>query len=133
VSISLCVGSFGSIRMRTSNVVVIGDPELERRGSWTTSLALTRFVWVVQHGVVVGDGLRGRCSRAALAVWIRKLHISSPRMGDVPTSSSVDDAMLDWLVSSVRCGWTPCEVLIWFFPVFGELLFHMISDDNEGG
>ena len=118
--------------MNSSNVVVIGDPEVERHGSWTASLALTRFVWAVQHGDVVGDGVRGSCSRAALAVWIRKLHISSPRGEDGPTSVSVDDAMLDWLVSSVRCGWTSCEVLIWFFPVFGELLFRMISDDSEG-
>jgi hypothetical protein len=118
--------------MRTSDVVVIGDPEVGRRGSWTASVALTRFVWAVQHGAVVGDGVRGSCSRAALAVWIRKLHIFSPRERDVPTSSSVDDVMLGWLVSSVRCGWTPCEVLIWVLPLFGELLFHMISDDNEG-
>ena len=117
--------------MRTSSAGVSDVSEVGSRGSWTDSLAITRFVWAVQHGAVVGDGVRGSCSRAALAVWIRKLQISSPRGGDVSISSSVDDVMLDWLVSSVRCGWTPIEVLTWFFPVFGELLFHMISDDGE--
>ena len=95
-------------------------------------MSLARFVWAVQHGVVVGDGLRGSCSRAVLAVWIRKLHVASPRGDEVPSSPSVDEAMLDGLVISVRCGWTPREVLIWFFPVFGDLPFHMISDDDVG-
>jgi hypothetical protein len=116
--------------MSSSAFVVSAEPGDGRRGSWTASVALTRFVWAVQHGAVVGDGPRGSCSRAALAVWIRKLHVTSPRGDEVPSSPSVDDAILDWLVSCVRCGWTPCEVLIWFFPVFGELLFHMISDDG---
>ena len=119
--------------MNSSAFVVSAEPGDGRRGSWTASVSLTRFVWVVHHGVVVGDGPRGSCIRAALAVWIRKLHISSPRGDEILTSLSVDDAMLDWLASSVRCGWTPCEVLIWFFPVFGELLFHMISDDSVEG
>ena len=101
-----------------------------RRGSWTSSVSLTRVVWAVHHGDVVGDGPRGSCSRAALAVWIRKLNVASPRGDYVPSSPSADEAMLDLLVSSVRCGWTPREVLIWIFPVFGDLLFHMISDDE---
>jgi len=118
--------------MSSSAFVVFVEPGDGRRWSWTASVALTRFVWAVQHGAVVGDGPRGSCNRATLAVWIRKLHVTSPRGDEVPSSPSVDDAMLDWLVSSVRCGWTPCEVLIWFFPVFWELLFHMISDDGVG-
>ena len=56
----------------------------------------------------------------------------SPRGDEVPSSPSVDEAMLDWLVTFVRCGWTPRKVLIWFFPVFGDLLLHMISDDDVG-
>ena len=108
--------------MSSSLFVVDTEPGDGRRGSWTASVSLTGFVWVVQHGVVVGGGPRGSCSHVALAVWIRELRISSPRGDEVPFSLSVGDAMLDWLVSSVRCGWTPCEVLIWFFPVFGELL-----------
>jgi len=94
-----------------------------RRGSWTSSVALTRFVWAVEHGAVVGDGPRGSCSRAALAVWIRKLHVTGLRGDEVPSSPSVDEAMLDWFVTSVWCGWTPREVLIWFFPrIWGSVI-----------
>ncbi len=107
-----------------------------RRGSWTSSVSLTRFVWGCGLSstalYVVGDGPRGSCSRAALAVWIRKLHVARLRGDEIPSSPSVDEAMLDWLVTSMRCGWTPREVLIWFPPVFGDLLFHMISDDGVG-
>ena len=71
-----------------------------RRGSWTSFVPLTIFVCtlVVQHGDVVGDGPRMSCSRAAMAVWIRKLDITSPRGDEVPASLSADEAMLDWLV-----------------------------------
>ena len=82
-------------------------------------MALTRFVWAVLYGVGVGDGPCVSCSRAALAVWIRELNVASPRGEDIPISSNADEAMLDWLVTSVRFGWTPREVLVWFFPVFG--------------
>jgi hypothetical protein len=44
---------------------------------------------------------------------------------DVP---SVDEGMLDWLVLSIRSGWTPKEILVWIFPVFGALLFDLIRD-----
>ena len=51
--------------------------------------------------------------------------------GGSASPPSADEAMLDWLVSSVRLGWTPREVMIWFFPDFGDLLFDMISDVSE--
>ena len=85
-----------------------------RRVALTSSVTLTRFVWANHYGVGVGDGPRVSCSRAALAVWIRKLKVVSPRGADVTTSSNADEAMLDWLVTSVRFGWTPREVLVWF-------------------
>ena len=85
-----------------------------RRVAWTSSVALTRFVWAVQYGVGVGDRPRVSCSRATLAVWIRKLKVVNPRGADVPTSPSADEAKLVWLVTSVRFGWTPREVLVWF-------------------
>ena len=107
--------------MSSSPFALSAEPWAGRRGSWTSSVSLTRFVWVVQHGAVIGDGPRGSCSRTTLAVWIRKLHVASPRGDEVPSSPSADEATLDWLVTSVRCGWTPREVLIWFFPVFGDL------------
>jgi hypothetical protein len=53
-----------------------------------------------------------------LAIWIRKLDISViGSEGGAPVSSE-DEEMLDGLVVSVRRGWTPKEVMIWFFPVF---------------
>ncbi len=36
----------------------------------------------------------------------------SPRGEDVLTSPSADEAMLDWLVTFVRFGWTPREVMV---------------------
>ena len=42
-------------------------------------------------------------------------------------ASSPDEPMLDWLVASVRGGIAPKGVLLWFFPVFGDLLFCMIN------
>jgi len=90
------------------------EPWTGRRGSWTSSVSLTRSVWAVQHGDVVEDGSRVSFSRAALAVWIRKLSVASPRGDEVSSSPKADEAMLDWLVISVRCGWTPREVLYGF-------------------
>jgi hypothetical protein len=52
---------------------------------------------------------------------------------DFPISPNADEAMLDWLVTSVRFGWTPQEVMLWFFLAFGDLLFQMISDIEEEG
>ncbi len=89
-------------------------------------------MWAVQHGVVVGDGPRGNCSRAALAVWVRWLHIASTRGDEVSSSPSAEEAMLDWLVTYVRGGLTPRDVLTWFPPVFGDLFFHIISDADVG-
>ncbi len=81
---------------------------------------------------MVGYGPCLRCSQATLAVWIRKLSVTILKGDDFPTSSSADEAMLDWLVTFVRSGGTPLAVMVWFFPVFGELLFNMISDVDVG-
>ena len=79
------------------------------------------------------SGPRVECCRSALAVWIQKLDVSANGSKSGVPASSADDAMLVWLVVSLRCGWTPREVLIWFFPAFGDLLFKMISDNVEEG
>ncbi len=81
--------------MSSSPFAISAEPWDGRREYWTSSVALTRFVWAVQHGAVAGEGPRGICSRAALAVWIRKLHVASPRGDEVLSSPSVDEAMLD--------------------------------------
>ena len=101
------------------------------RVTWAYSIALSRFVWAVQLGAGVGSGPRVECCRAALAVWIRKLDISaSGSEGGAPASSAAE-AMLDWLVVFVRSGWTPKEVMLWFCPVFWDLMYQMISDSVE--
>ena len=101
--------------------------------AWTSSISLTRFAKAVQYGVGVGSGPRADCSRAALAVWIRKLNVSTSRVVDDSTPPSADEVMLDWLVTSVRFDWTPREVMVWLFPIFGDMLFQMISDIDVKG
>jgi hypothetical protein len=71
------------------------DPWGCRRVAWTSSVALTRIVWAVQYGARVGDGPRVSCSRAALAVWIRKFNVTSPRGEDASASHSADEAVFD--------------------------------------
>ena len=74
----------------------------ERRVAWTSWISLTRFVWAVRHGS--GLGPSAECERAALAVWLRKLDLSSSRAEDDFSFPSADEAMLGWLVTSVRLG-----------------------------
>ena len=81
--------------MTSVSIAFSAEPWAGRRGSWTSSMSLTRFVWAVKHGVVVGDGPRVSCSRAAMAVWIRRLNVTSPRGDEVPASPSADEATLD--------------------------------------
>ena len=88
------------------------------RVPWISSIALYRFVWAVQLGDGIGSDPRLECCRAALAVWIRKLEMSVNGSEGESPASSADEAMLDWLVVSVRSGWIPMEVLVWFFPFF---------------
>ncbi len=88
---------------------------------WTSSIALSRFVWAVQLSVGAGSGPRLGCYRVALAAWIRKLDIlASGSEGGAPASNA-DEAMLDWLVVFVRSNWTPREVLVCFVPRFLEI------------
>ena len=101
------------------------------RVPWTSSVALHRFVWAIQLDVGVSSGPRSDCDRAALSVWLRKLDISVCGSESGTLASSSDEQMLDWLVASVRGGMTPKGVLLWFFPVFGDLLFCMINECVE--
>ena len=81
----------------------------------------------------MGSEPRADCSRADLAVWIRKLNVSTSRAEDESTPPRADESTLDWLVTFVRFGWTPRGVLVWFFPIFGDLLFQIISNIDEEG
>ena len=47
-----------------------------------------------------------------------------------PDTPSTNERMQDWIVASVRSGWTTREVMLWIFPSFGGLLFDMISDGS---
>ncbi len=81
----------------------------------------------------VGNGSRVEFSRAALAGWVRRLDASANVSDSGAPSSIANEAMLDWLVVYVRCGWTPMEVPFWLFPTFGDLLFEMVLDSVEEG
>ncbi len=117
-----------SARIVMSFVVVVPPSGSEdvRRVPWTSSSALHRFVWVVYLDVGVGSGPRVDCSRAA--VWTRKLKIVVPVSENGAPAPSADEAMFFWIVVSVRCGWAPKGVLVWFLPSFGELLCQIIME-----
>ncbi len=101
------------------------------RVPWTSSVSLHRFVWAIQLGVGVGTGPRSDYGRAALSVWLRKLDIFVSGSESGAPASSPDEHMLELLVAYVRGGMTPKGVLLWFVPVFGDLLFRMIDDRVE--
>ncbi len=94
--------------------------------AWTSSVSLSRFVWAVHLGARAGSGPRADYSHAALAIWIRKLTVSAARAEGDSSVPNADETMLDWLVTFVRHGWTPREVLVWFFSVF---LGFVVLDD----
>ena len=101
------------------------------RVPWPFSVSLHRFVWAIQFDVGVGTGPRSDCDRAALSIWLRKSNIYGSGSESGAPASSPDEEMLYWLVASIRGGMTPKGVLLWFFLVFGDLLFSMISDCVE--
>ena len=69
--------------------------------------------------------------REALALWIVELELRD--FSDIGSNvfSSGDEDMLDWIVASVRKGWTPREVLLWLFPSFGGLLYDLAVDASS--
>ena len=96
--------------------------------SWSSSAALCWFVWVVKRDCLPPAALRAVPGRAALALWISGLNLRDFREIGSSGASSDDEGMLDWIVLSVRRGWTPKEVLAWIFPSFGGLLFDLARD-----
>ena len=66
--------------------------------------------------------------RPALALWIHGLNLRDFREDGSPSALSGDERMLEWIVLSVRSGWTPREVLLWIFPIFGGVLFDLDID-----
>jgi hypothetical protein len=118
VSPSFGLSRFSSVCMSFDYIPRPGGPWDGRCVALTLSVSLYRFVWAVQHGDGVGSMPRADCSRAGLGVWIRKLDVSTSRAEDDSTPPKANESMLDWLVTFVRFGWTPREVLVCFFPDF---------------
>ena len=94
-------------------------------GSWSSSAALYRFVWVVKRQCLPKVVLQAVHGRATLASWISGLDLPDFRESGSCVASRDDEGMLDWIVLSVRRGWTPREVLTWIFPHFGGLFFDL--------
>ena len=102
----------------------------EQLGSWTSSVSLYGFVWAVKHSCLSPASLNASLDpgRAALSVWVLGLNIRDFGGSGPPGSLRSDEEFLDWIVMSVRRGWTPRRVLEWMYPAFGGLLFDLASD-----
>jgi hypothetical protein len=62
-------------------------------------------------------------------MWISGLDLREFIESGSPGAPTGDERMLDWIVLSVRSGWTPKEFLLWIFPSFGGLLFDLAKDE----
>ena len=100
-------------------------------GSWSSSAALYRFVWAVKRGCLSQTALLAVPGRAALALWILGLDLREFTDSGSNVNSPGDEGVLDWIVVSVRRGWTPREVLLWMFPGFGGLLYDLALDASS--
>jgi len=100
------------------------------RGSWTSGVSLYIIRWAVKRCCLPYSILRVVPDRAALAVWLGGLDLCDFGAGESPGAPSADERMLDWIVSSVKSGWTPREVILWIFPSFGGLLFDLVRDES---
>ena len=97
-------------------------------GSWASSAALYRFVWAVRRQCLSESVLNAVPGRAALALWISGLDLPEFGGSGSCVASRDDERLLDWVVLSVRRGWTPKGVLTWIFSHFGGLLFDLALD-----
>jgi hypothetical protein len=124
---------FIRVAMSSTVAVYLGESMVARQVSWTSAVSLFRFVWAVQQDSGVGSGPRSDSSRVALAVWIRKLDVIAIDSGSGAPASSTHEAMLNWFFTSLRCGCTPKDVMVWLFPVFDDLFFQTIMDGDVEG
>ena len=83
----------------------------------------------MKRSCVSYSALQAVPDRPALALWIGGLDLCAFREGGSPGAPSGDERMLDWIVLSVRSGWTPMEVLLWIFPSVGGMLFDLATDE----
>ncbi len=98
-------------------------------GFWTSCAALYRFVWAVRRQCLTEAALLAVPGRATLALWVGGLELSEFGESGSCDSSLGDEGVLDWIVLSVRRGWTPREVLTWIFPQYGGMLFDLDLDE----
>ena len=100
-------------------------------GTWSSSAALYRFVWAAKRDCLSQAALLAVLGREALASWVIGLELRDFSDVGSNVSSFGDEDMLDWVVESVRNGWTPREVLLWMFPRFGGLLYDLALDASS--
>ena len=81
--------------LSASFVGLPGGPASGRRVPWTSSIALSRFVWAIQLSDGVLSGPRMECCRTALEVMIRKFDVSTNGSESGALASSDDEAMFD--------------------------------------
>ncbi len=61
-------------------------------------------------------------------MWLDGMDLRDFGEGGSPGAPSCDERMMDWIVLSVKSGWTLKEVMLWIFPNFGGLLFDLARD-----
>jgi hypothetical protein len=97
-------------------------------GAWSSSATLYRFVWVVKRGCMSQTALHAILGRAALVLWIVGLDLRDFKESGSKVGSPGEEGMLDWIVVSIRRGWTHKEVFTWMSPSFGGFLYDMALD-----
>jgi hypothetical protein len=63
-------------------------------------------------------------------MWLGGMDLCGFGVCKYPDAPSADERMMDWIVSSVKSGWTPREVMLWTFPSFGGMLFYLVRDES---
>jgi hypothetical protein len=112
------IGELARVFMSSTYVVLsVGSEDVRR----VPCLDLLECIEHICLGYPSSCGLHSR----GHVVLCSKVEHSGPYSENGASTSSADEAMLDWLVVSVRCEWTPKEVPVWFSPIFCALLYHM--------
>ncbi len=81
----------------------------------------------MKRGVFSSTRTQSDPSLAALAVWVGglKVRVGGEREGVL--LFSMDEHLPNWVVESVQSGWTPREVLSWFFLSFKGLFSEFVT------
>jgi hypothetical protein len=100
------------------------------QGSWTSGVSLYKVIWAVKRCCMSSSVLHAVPGRAALAMRLGGLDLRDLGEGGSLGAPSGDERIQDWIVLSVRSGWTPNKVLLWVFPCFGGMLFDLARDES---